>query len=91
MVAVELNGKLRSIRSLVRRCLGWENVNLVQPATQYLASYCAALRRGWSPNTLRAAAAVEELQDIERDPLVFFGFADGLRGMGPAGRVARRL
>lgn len=44
---------------------------LVQPATPHLASYCAALRRGWSPNTVREAAALEELQEIERDPLLF--------------------
>ena len=42
-------------------------MDLVQPAPSYLASYCDALRRGWSPNTVRSAEALEELQQIDRD------------------------
>jgi len=42
-------------------------MHLVWPAAEYLASYVAALERGWSPDNLRAAAASEELQRIARD------------------------
>jgi predicted acetyltransferase len=51
-------------------------VNLVQPAIAYLGSYSDALRRGWSPDNVRgAAAALDELQQIESDPIKFL---DGL-------------
>ncbi len=43
-------------------------MRLVWPATEYLASYVAALERGWSPDNLRPAAASEELQRIAADP-----------------------
>jgi predicted acetyltransferase len=42
-------------------------MRLVWPATEYLASYVAALERGWSPDNLRAAATNEELQRIATD------------------------
>jgi len=59
-------------------------VNLVQPATPYLESYCNALRRGWSPDNVRgAAAALDELQEIERDPLVFLEGLTDPEAKGP--------
>lgn len=43
-------------------------MNLVWPSQPYLPSYVAALRSGWSPDTVRKeAAAREELERIERD------------------------
>lgn len=39
------------------------SIRLVWPAPQYLAGYIAALRRGWSANTVRGAAAARE--DLE--------------------------
>ena len=42
-------------------------MKLVWPATEYLASYVAALERGWSPDNLRAVATSEELQRIATD------------------------
>jgi hypothetical protein len=41
---------------------------LVWPAREYLASYVAALERGWWPdNVRREAAAREQLDTIARD------------------------
>lgn len=40
---------------------------LVWPAREYLASYVAALERGWSPDNLRPDARFEELQRIASD------------------------
>lgn len=45
---------------------------LVWPAEEYLASYVAALERGWSAdNARREAAIAEELDAIARDPAAF--------------------
>jgi predicted acetyltransferase len=41
------------------------------PAMEMLPSYVDALRRGWSPDTVRAAAAADELAAIEADPAAF--------------------
>lgn len=38
------------------------------PDEELLDSYVAALRRGWSPDTVRAAVAFEQLAAIEADP-----------------------
>jgi predicted acetyltransferase len=47
-------------------------VTLVWPARQYLASYAAALERGWSPDHVRgAAAAREQAERIAADAGVF--------------------
>ena len=44
-------------------------MTLVWPAREYLASYTAALERGWSPDNVRPAeAAREELDKIAADP-----------------------
>ena len=53
-------------------------VQLVVPAEQYLPSYSAALRRGWSPDNERGlAASLEELEQmwIDKD-------ATGIRDYG---------
>ena len=43
-------------------------MELVWPAKRYLASYIAALERGWSPNNLRPEVAQEELEQIADGP-----------------------
>ena len=47
-------------------------MTLVWPAREYLASYAAALERGWSPDNVRGeAAAREQLERIAADPGAF--------------------
>jgi predicted acetyltransferase len=46
-------------------------VNLRWPDELCLPSYIRALRRGWSPNTIRPEAAQEELEAIDMDPAAF--------------------
>jgi predicted acetyltransferase len=46
-------------------------MGLVWPGSEHLPSYVAALERGWSPNSLRPSAGVEELLHIEADPELF--------------------
>lgn len=46
---------------------------LVWPGPRYVASYAAALERGWSPDNIRGEkAAREELEQIATDPDAFF-------------------
>lgn len=60
---------------------------LVQPAPRYLASYTAALERGWSPDNIREeAAAREQLATIARDPVAFL---DSLDDPGATGQPIR--
>lgn len=72
-------------------------VQLVVPSELYLSSYAAALRRGWSPNNERgAAAAREELAQIEKNPAAFVASLDDMEGKGapvkmPVGSVVPRL
>jgi predicted acetyltransferase len=59
-------------------------MRLVWPAHEYLASYMAALRQGWSPDNVRGRiAAREELQRIDADPA---SFLVSLVDREPAGR-----
>ena len=44
---------------------------LVVPAHDLLGQYVNALRTGWSPDNMRAAAAQEQLEAIERDADAF--------------------
>lgn len=47
-------------------------MHLVWPAAEYLPSYVAALKTGWSADNVRgAAAAIEELARIKRNPQQF--------------------
>ena len=57
-------------------------MQLVKPAFEYLSSYVEALRRGWSPDTLRAERAVEELEEIERDAETFLASLEDLEAKG---------
>jgi predicted acetyltransferase len=44
-------------------------MTLVWPSEEYLASYTAALERGWTPDHMRGAAVAREvLEKISRDP-----------------------
>ncbi len=45
-------------------------ITLVKPAAALLERYAAALRAGWSPNTMRDVSA-EELAAVEADPALF--------------------
>ncbi len=59
-------------------------LELVVPAERYLPSYEAALRRGWTPNNERgSAAAREELEQIEGDPVAFLASLDDREAKGP--------
>lgn len=58
-------------------------MRLVQPTHEHLASYVAALERGWSPNNERPAAAAEELACIRSDPDAFLASMDDRAGGGP--------
>ena len=42
-------------------------MDLVWPAPRYLSGYADALRRGWSPDNLRAQTALDELERIEKN------------------------
>ncbi len=59
-------------------------VRLVRPGVEHLASYTAALQRGWSADTVRgAAAAREELDRIGADPGAFLAMMDDPDALGP--------
>jgi predicted acetyltransferase len=70
---------------------------LVWPADEHLASYVAALRRGWSPDNIRGeTAAKEELAQIAEDPALFLSRlvdreARGLPIELPDGSTMKRL
>jgi predicted acetyltransferase len=60
-------------------------MNLVRPAQEHVASYVAALERGWSADNIRgAAAAAEDLQRIAADVAAFLAGMDDRDGKGPA-------
>jgi RimJ/RimL family protein N-acetyltransferase len=64
--------------------IGAPPLRLVVPGPQHLASYTAALKRGWSADNVRgAAAAAEELQRIGDDPAAFLALMDDPQGLGP--------
>jgi predicted acetyltransferase len=48
-----------------------DDMRLVWPSREYLASYVAALERGWSPNNLRPETAGEELAEIAKNADAF--------------------
>ncbi len=56
---------------------------LVTPSANHLASYAAALTRGWSPNNERSAAAADELERIASDPQAFVDSLDDREAKGP--------
>lgn len=69
---------------------------LIVPSLAALPSYMDALRRGWSPDNLRAVSAAEELARAGRDPTAFVAALDDPAGRGgpitlPDGSVVPRL
>ncbi len=71
-------------------------MDLLRPTPAHLASFADALRRGWSPDTLRPAAAQETLDRVLADPEGFLSLTDDPQGLGPPvtlpdGRQAPRL
>jgi predicted acetyltransferase len=61
-----------------------KNISLVVPAAEHLASYRAALERGWSPDNVRGeAAAREQLEAMHHDPVQFIRSLDDPEASGP--------
>lgn len=58
-------------------------MQLVCPAPPHVASYVAALERGWSPDHTRPVAAVEELERIRADEASFLAGMDDRDASGP--------
>jgi predicted acetyltransferase len=58
-------------------------VTLVWPSLEWLPGYVDALARGWSPDTLRAEAAQEELDAIAADREAFVAAQVDREGAGP--------
>jgi len=67
-------------------------ITLVEPNAALLEGYAAALRAGWSPNTIEDVSA-DELAAVEADPEGFLDDLNGNEGVvtGPDGREAPRL
>ena len=57
-------------------------MKMVVPSLEYLESYAAALKTGWSPNNMRAEQAQEELAKIEADAPVFLASFDSTVVLG---------
>src|SRR5882724_4376675 len=72
-------------------------MHLVRPGPEYLASYVAALKRGWSADNERGVeAAREELSRIQSDAAAFPASMEDREAKGPPitlpdGSVAKRL
>jgi len=72
-------------------------IQLVPPSLERLPSYVAALKRGWSPDNIKgAAASIEELAQIEKDPRSFVESLTDREAKGPPivlpdGTTAARL
>ena len=71
-------------------------MELVWPAEEHLASYVDALRRGWSPDTMRPVAAQEQLARIAADRALFIFQQVDREAKGPPvvlpdGRTAIRI
>ena len=58
-------------------------MQLVWPGEEYLASYIDALKRGWSPDTMRPTAAEEQLARIAADRALFLAQQVDREGKGP--------
>jgi predicted acetyltransferase len=74
-----------------------QQMQLVWPSREYLASYVAALERGWSPDNIRGGvAAQEELERIAANPDAFLASLVDKEGTGspislPDGTTVPRL
>ena len=68
---------------------------LLRPGPEHLPEYCAALEKGWSPNTTRDVSA-EELAAISDDPEGWLALLDDPEAKGgdvtmPDGSTVRRI
>jgi predicted acetyltransferase len=59
-------------------------MELVWPATHYLASYAHALEQGWSPDNLRPEVRTQALEHIKPDPEGFRAEQVDREAKGPA-------
>ncbi len=71
-------------------------VKIMVPSIEHLESYKAALRNGWSPNTIRPEASHEELEAISKDSHRFVAGLTDLEARGepikmPDGSLTERL
>ena len=71
-------------------------LQLIRPTLDALASYRAALERGWSPDNTSDAAIGRELAAIAHDPAQFIALTEDLEANGapvilPDGTEVRRL
>lgn len=71
-------------------------MQLVCPKEHYLPSYISALERGWSADTMRPAAGLEELGRIQADAQAFIASMEDREAKGapvtlPDGSVVKRL
>ena len=71
-------------------------MQLARPGPEHLASYVAALERGWSDNERGVEAAREELSRIQADAAAFLVGMEDPEGKGPPvtlpdGSAAKRL
>jgi predicted acetyltransferase len=71
-------------------------MQLIWPAREYLPAYVDALKRGWSPDNMRAEAADEELEWIAADADAFLASQMDRQAkwapiMLPDGSMVRRL
>ena len=65
-------------------CTADTTMRLVQPSREHLASYTAALERGWSSDHTRGIERTrEELQRIAADPDAFLASMDDREAKGP--------
>jgi hypothetical protein len=53
------------------------------PPLEMLDSYTDALRKGWSPDTVRPQTGLDELARIEQDPVLFIAQHVDLEAAGP--------
>jgi predicted acetyltransferase len=58
-------------------------MDLLTPTEAHLASYVAALERGWSPDNVRPEASRDQLEEIRRDPAKFIAGQTDPDGRGP--------
>ena len=58
-------------------------MHLVWPSLEYLWSYADALERGWSPNSARPEAKLEELESIQQNPERFLAHQVDVDAKGP--------
>jgi hypothetical protein len=63
-------------------------MNLVHPAEEHLTSYMDALDRGWSADTHRPDARLDEMMRITADPVGFPHGPDRSRGSGGANHAS---